>query len=158
MTRNGDFDSAHVYSDSAGFYLRFTDKGTYTLSFSKEGYHTKNIANFNVSDYLKKYPLDVELCPIGMNTITQGAHELQNAITIIPSGRGVKIAGKYLERNGKAGIYNTRGKLITMLPVSSGAIVWDGTDNNGTNAGNGCYLVKLMNTTKRVSKSFILQR
>jgi len=158
MTRNGDFDNAEVYTDSAGFYCRFTTKGNYTLTFSHPDYQSRTFSNFSVDDYTKKYPLDVELWPIGTNSNNNLDYD-KNSVTITPYKNGFRINSRNTGINVKAGIYSINGKLIRMLPVAAGAeIVWDGTDTSGRLSGNGCYIVSVLAGDQKVSQSFIINR
>jgi hypothetical protein len=158
MTRNDDFDNAEVYTDSAGFYCRFTTKGNYTLTFSHPDYQSRSFSNFSITDYTKKYPLDVELWPIGTNT-SNSLDYLKNSVTISPYRKGIKINSLKIGRNVAIGIYTINGKLVKMLPISTGAeVVWDGSDNSGRVIGNGCYIVTIAAGKQKVSQSFILSR
>jgi len=159
MGHNEDFDNSEVFTDSLGFYLRFSKKGTFTLSFSATGYKTKTFANFAITDYTKKYPLDVELCPLNVNTTTQSSNPLKDAITVIPQRNGIRITAGALRQNAEVGIYAISGKLVRTLRVDKSAqAIWDGTSNMGETVQNGCYAVKIRNNNATISRSFILNR
>lgn len=155
MTRNGDFDNAHVYSDSLGFYLRFTKKGTFTLTFSHPDYQPKTISNFRVNDYSKKYVLNVELDPL---TAIDNKVDLQKqSFSFVPNHKGVKITfNKGLPKNAQVGIYNMNGKLLRVLPVTGSSCMWDKKATNGTPVSKGCYIAKMKAGDQSYSKNFIL--
>ncbi|HRY32250.1 MAG TPA: M14 family zinc carboxypeptidase [Bacteroidales bacterium] len=65
-----DIDSAHVYSSlPAGNYHRYLNPGSWTLTFSAAGYHTKTISGVTVSNDSVSI-LNIALRPIG--TTLQG--------------------------------------------------------------------------------------
>ena len=157
MERNGDFDNAHVFTDSAGFYIRFTDKGTYTLTFSHPNYRTKAITGFRVEDWERKYPLNVELCPINVAVSTTPETKIQ-VITCIPYQKGIRFSF-----NGnttallKADIYSINGIKVRTVPFKSNNAVWDGRDEAGNTAANGCYIVKIAGGNQRYVTNFIVK-
>lgn len=58
-----DFDNSYIYSSlPAGNYHRLIKEGTYDLTFTAEGYHSKTISNVSIADY-EKIVLDVQLVP-----------------------------------------------------------------------------------------------
>ncbi len=154
MTRTGDFDNNDVFTDSLGFYLRFTDNGNYTLTFSHEDYVTKEIPNFKMDDYNKKYELNVKLWPVDPTGISNTASSGKNNIKITPYKNGIKINSGELGDNIKIGIYTIGGKLVKMLPVST--VLWNGKDNAGSNVNNGCYVVRIDTDNQIYLHNFIL--
>ncbi len=156
MTRNGDYDNAEVFSDSAGFYCRFTSKGNYTLTFSADGYKTKEFKGFEIDDYGKKYPLDVQLCPPVSILDGLGADNIQ--ISVIPSNRGIKISYDKFSNGSNVEIFTVTGKLVKVLPVHNKKIIWDGMDDNYRKMSSGCYLIRMNAGNKVLTKSFTLNR
>jgi hypothetical protein len=157
MTRNGDFDNSDVYTDSAGFYLRFTDEGTFTLTFSHPDYVTKTIQNFAMDDFDKKYELNVKLWP--KNVATDYTFDLEKVgISLIPFQKGIRVHfNKNLPANSNVGIYNVKGTLLRLLPVTTNSIVWDGKDNTGKNVGKGCYVIRINTANQNYVRNFILR-
>lgn len=157
MTRTGDFDNNDVFTDSLGFYLRFTDKGDFTLTFSHDDYETKTYENFKVEDYTKKYELNVKLWPVNPTGINNNVNFIKNIIRITRYKNGIKINSGKLGNNVDIGIYTINGKLVKMLPVSTASdILWDGKDNAGRNVSNGFYIVKINTGSQSYLKNFIL--
>ena len=158
MTRNGDFDNSDVFTDSLGFYCRFTDEGTYTLTFSHEDYVTKEIPNFTMGDYNEKYELNVKLWPlnVGINSTVDLKNQI---ITVLPCKKGIRVSfSKKIPSNAQVGIYSIKGKLLRLLPIAVKSIVWDGKDSAGRNASNGCYIVRINKGNQSYAKNFILRR
>ena len=159
MTRNSDFDNVEVYSDSLGFYHRFTVKGTYTLTYSHEDYVSKDISNFNYSSYEDLYELNVKLWPKNVGTITNNTSFTKNAVKITPCKKGIRINIGKSGNDAKIGIYNVSGKLVKSLSVSTASdIFWNGMDSRGKTMGNGCYFVRIANKKQKISQGFILNR
>jgi hypothetical protein len=156
MTRNNDFDNAEVFSDSLGFYCRYTSKGNYTLTFSADGYKTKEFRNFEIDDYGKKYPLDVELCP--PVSIINGLTTDNIQVSVIPSNRGIRIACDQFNSDSKVEIYNLTGKLVKVLPVYKKEVIWNGMNNRHQNMNNGCYICRVIIDNKALTKNFTLNR
>ena len=158
MTRTGDYDNNDVFTDSAGFYLRFTDKGNFTLTFSHDDYHTKTYKNFNMDDYNKKYELNVKLWPLNVD-INNTSNLEKHDISFIPFQRGVKFSfNKTLADNIKVGIYNINGKLLRLLSVKTNSIIWDGKDSAGKMVSNGCYVVRVNTGNQSYIKNFIMRQ
>ena len=62
ITANGyDRDSANVYTDSTGFYVRFINPGTYSITFLHPDYLPRTIDSVTIDDFNSKYDLTVEL-------------------------------------------------------------------------------------------------
>ena len=159
ISRDGDKEYAKVHTDSLGFYLRFTVKGTFTLTFSHDEYETKEIKSFTVDDYEKKYPLDVKLWPKNPTGIATDLDYIKNTFTITPYRKGIRINNNKLSRNANIGIYSMDGKLVSPVPVSNASnIIWDGIDRNGRFVSNGCYIIRIINNNQKLSRSFILHR
>ncbi len=155
ISRNGDISNGTVLTDSCGRYVKYMNKGTYTLTFEKDGYQTKTISNFNIAAYDERYDLNVRLWN-GIN-IGKDPISLINRIKIMPFRRGIKIFN--IGKNIVMGIYNLNGCLIQRLSLPNASnVVWDGSDKNGRSLRNGCYILKVKSNNKEISKSFILNR
>jgi hypothetical protein len=155
MTREGDFDNAHVYSDSLGFYLRFTETGTFDITFSHPDYNSKTFNNYDVERYDKKYVLNVELDPLVK--IDHPTNLKKQGISFIPYKNGMKISiNKPLSNNCRVGIYNLKGTLLRVLPITAKTTIWDGKDEAGIKVGNGYYIARIKLGDQIFSENFIL--
>lgn len=157
MTRNGDFDNADVLTDSLGYYCRFADAGTYTLTYSADGYRTKTFSNYVVSDYTRKYELNVQL--VRLTHVSNSMLFERTVASVQPFRTGVRI----ILNNGmpgslRIGIYNVKGTMVNLLSSrpSSNSLWWDGTDNAGIRVSNGYYVVKI--NGNNTGTPFILSR
>lgn len=159
ISRDGDKEYAKMHTDSLGFYIRLTDKGTFTLTFSHDEYETKVIESFTVDDYEKKYPLDVKLWPKNPTGIATDLDYIKNTFTITAYRKGIRINNNKLNRNANIGIYSMSGKLVSPVLVSNASnIIWDGMDKKGRLVNNGCYIIRIINNNQKLSHSFILHR
>ncbi len=154
---NHDFDNAAVFTDSAGYYLRFIEKGTYSFTFSHPDYHSKTVDSITIDDYSKKYELDVEL---EISTGIENTISLSNLlISIIPVSSGVKIMfNRKLDDIVNVSIYDLGGKKIGSIPAVKKSVVWDGRDDNNNIVSNGCYLLQLQAGGKKYCRSFMFLR
>lgn len=153
-----DYDSADVHTDSSGFYLRFIEKGTYSLTFSHPDYYPKTIDSIVIDDYSKKYELNVEL---ERHTEIENTPELpQQLISINPNGGRVQIVFcKKLHGEVKVSIYDITGKRIKMLSASNlECLTWNGLDNNGNTVSNGCYVICVETEQNVIAKRFLFSR
>ncbi len=154
ISRNGDLVNGTSLSDSCGRYVKYMDKGVYTLTFKHKDYHTREI-EFDNSSYEERYDLMVKLQPLvtGINLDVSFGN---NLMKITPYNKGVFITGPI---NARIGIYSINGRMIAQLPVSNRSRVqWDGKDAHGRVAGNGCYVAKVEGGNEKLSQSFILNR
>jgi hypothetical protein len=152
-----DFDSAYTYADSAGFYLRFILQGSWNLTFSAPGYISKTIA-ITVSSYGVKYPLDVELDPIG-TAVSDRVFLPVHISKIVPYGNGIRIDFGSAPASARVCIYSMDGSLVRQLTAASvSSILWDGTDGCGRFVRNGCYVIKATSAAGKMLKSFIMNR
>ncbi len=159
ISRNGDLPNGTVLTDSAGRYVKYMNIGTYTLTFEHEDYVTKEINNFQISSYDKRYNLFVQLWPENPTGITNNGSALKNVFTVIPCKNGVRINCKKVSRDATIGIYSLKGKTIKTIPLNGWAsVTWDGVDNKGRPVSNGCYIVKVINNKQKYSTSFIFNR
>lgn len=59
-------------------------------------------------------------------------------------------------------IYNIQGQIVRKIPVtiqnSNNVLVWDNSNNSGSYAANGCYILRLTYAGKAITKNFILQK
>jgi len=146
VTRDGDIDSAEVYTDSAGAYCRFVQTGTYTLTFSHPDYNTKTISGFTIDNYLKKYELNIQLSPLLVNNKNSISHT-NSDISIVQSENKISITlRKITGTDIQIGIYDIKGKLINEFnpgSASTTTVIWDKKDVRGNPVCNGCYIIKL---------------
>lgn len=152
-----DYDSAAIFTDSAGFYLRFINTGTYSFTFSHPGYHSKNVDSITIDDYSKKYELNVEL--ESSSGIENTVNLSRQFISVIPFGKGVKIVfSRRLNGNAKVDIYDIGGKRIRSIPAAKESVVWDGRDYTGCVVSNGCYIVQVQSGSKKYYRSSMFLR
>ncbi len=159
ISRNGDIPNGTVLTDSAGRYVKYMNKGTYTITFKHDDYVTKEVSNFTMSSYEERYNMDVKLWPLDPTNTMNKDVSVTKAFTVIPYKHGVRINLKKINRDAAVGIYGLTGKLIKTIPVQerSGAI-WDGLDSKGRSVGNGCYIVKVLTDKRKYTASFIFNR
>jgi len=159
FVKSVDADSSFTYSKVPhGDYYRPIIAGTYTLEFSRAGYYPKTVSNIVVQND-KATVVDVELDSIGT-----GIHFTGNlsgaAIGIMPYNRGVRIVLSNPEtQNNNIQILDITGKTIkNIVATNSKEILWNGINNNGQIAANGCYIVKIGAGKQALSRSFVLSR
>ncbi len=152
-----DYDSAAVFTDSAGYYLRFIEKGTYSFTFSRQGYNPKTIENITIDVYHDKYEHNVELK--SSTGIENALSKPEQSISVKPGCDGVTIAfNRQLNDNTKIHIYDIEGKRIRSIPAVQKSVVWDGRDDNNKVVSNGCYIVQLQAGDKKYSGNFMFIR
>ncbi len=152
-----DYDSAAVFTDSAGYYLRFIEKGTYSFTFSRQGYNPETIENITIDNYDDKYEHNVELK--SSTNIENALSKLKQSVSVKPGCDGVTIVfNRKLNDNTKVHIYNIKGKEIRSIPALNKHIVWDGKDNCNNDVCNGCYIVQVVTSGKNFYTSFVLSR
>ncbi len=59
-------------------------------------------------------------------------------------------------------IYSVRGQVVRSIPVtirnSSNVLIWNSSNNSGSYAANGCYILRLTYAGKSITRNFILQK
>ena len=152
-----EYERCCVYSDSAGFYLRFTIKGTWDLTFSHDDYITKTISNITVDDYSEMIELDVQLVP-KVVSIKNGLFS-DKPIIINSCPKGVRISCGNYPGNMQVNIIDLNGRLIrTIATDKQDIIVWNGIDNNNKPVSDGCYIVQVQAGNKKYYRSFMFLR
>ena len=151
-----DYDSAAIFTDSAGFYLRFINTGTYSFMFSHPDYQDTTI-NVSLNNYDDKIILNVELnSTVGIKNTTDLDKQL---ISVVPVRKGVNIElSKELSDKAKVGIYNIGGKKVKSFPASKKSLTWNGSDDNGYKVSNGCYIVRVQAGDIKYCRSFMFFR
>ena len=154
---NHDYDSAAIFTDSAGFYLRFIEKGTYSFTFTHPGYYSKTVDSVTIDDYSKKYELNVEL---ERSSGIENTIGLSNQfISVFTARNCVRIMfDEELSDNARAGIYNIGGKKIKSFPAIKKSLTWDGRDDTGCVVSNGCYIVQVQAGDKKYCRSVMFFR
>ena len=149
-----DYDSAANFTDSAGFYLRFIEKGTYSFTFSHPDYHSKTIDNITIDDYSKKYELDVEL--ERSSSIKTVFSKYNRFVSVVPVSNGFKIMlNRKFDGTINIHIYDIGGKRISSIPAAKGGVVWGGRDDNNNVVSNGYYIVQVQSGDKKYYRSFM---
>ena len=158
---NHDKDSSWIHSNTPhGDYYRLIYQGSYTLTFSSEGYYSKTVPNVNVQNKTATI-LNVKLMPIntGNNISVQTS---EDNFSITPYNNGINIIINSDNGDCKAAIYGINGKLIKTLTPSStsqkNSIVWSGLDNKGRPVGSGCYIIQIYVSGKKYSRQFIISQ
>jgi hypothetical protein len=151
-----DFDSAWTYTDSAGFYLRYIQKGTWNLTFSKTGYTSKTVA-VSVTDYAQKYPLDVELDPI--TPVSANAMPLERGFKVSPSPSGVLLINNDPQRTITVAIHAMNGSLVDRLSLKPRhKTVWPGVRPEKVTAQRGCYVAIVSGSAGEYATRIVLNR
>jgi hypothetical protein len=148
-----DRDSANVYTDSTGFYVRFIDTGTYSFTFSHPDYYPKTVDNVAINSFNEKYELNVEIDRI---TITiNGYKAAKQNISICQTNSGFKILfNEKLDEIVKISIYTIHGKLVKSFDAYAGkCIVWN---NINTDVPDGCYIIRLESSKPTLSEKIVL--
>ena len=141
-----------------GDFWRPIYSGTYNVEFSCDGYQSYTEKNVLVKNN-EATVLNIKLSPdrTGINN----NHKIHNAdITIAPyNSKFVKITFSMNPGNIKAAIFDISGKLIkSIYSKGSADIIWDGFDETGSEAANGCYVLKLSSSGNTLTKNFVLSR
>jgi hypothetical protein len=147
-----DYDNAEVNTDSVGFYLRFIEKGIYSLTFSHPDYYPKTIDSIVIDDYSKKYPLDVELDRI--TEIKNKPQRTDRLISIHRTDNRIKIVfEERLTEHINAGIYTVQGRLVHSFNIKAG----EGVVGKSINIGlpGGCYFIRFIYRGNPVSERFV---
>jgi len=153
FVNNRDADSSHVYAQTGGDYYRPINAGTYSLTFSANGYQPKTITGVAVQNK-KATILNVKLYnPSGISNGSSSGNRPR--ISILPNNKGVTLSLNDAGAVKTAGIYSMDGRLVKQLPAGQKSISWDGTNNAGRKTGNGCYLVRIATATKTITESFV---
>lgn len=151
-----DFDSAWTYTDSAGFYVRFIQTGNWTMTFSKPGYTSKTVT-ISVTDYAKKYPVDVELDPV--TSIANAAIPLERRFTALRSRSGMFFVNGDPVRTVTVAISAMDGSLVKKISLASGAkVAWPGSDGAGTTVRDGCYIATITGASGAFATRIVLNR
>ncbi|MBN2036204.1 MAG: carboxypeptidase regulatory-like domain-containing protein [Chitinispirillaceae bacterium] len=152
-----DRDSAWVYTDSAGFYLRFIDKGSWTLTFSRQGYTSKSV-NVTVDDLAKKYPIDVELDPVSLLSTT--ALPMHRSFKLSPLMSGILLSNSTGAPEATVSIFTMRGELCDRITLCSGqSEIWRGRSGaSSAPAGSTCYIARVSGKNGTVSQRFMVNR
>ena len=152
-----EYERFSAYSDSGGFYLRYTIKGTWDLTFSHDDYITKTISNITVDDYNEMIELDVQLVP-KVVSILNGSLTTK-PIIVTPCHNGIRISCANYYGNMQIDIIDLNGRLIKRLAAHKpGIIVWNGFDNNNKQVSEGCYIVQVRAGDKKYCRSFMFFR
>ncbi len=155
ISRDGDLVQGTSLTDSTGRYVKYMNKGNYTLTFEHDSFVTQEI-EYSITSYTERYNLYVKLWPKNPTGINLDVSFGNNLMRITPYNRGVFINGPV---NARIGIYSVNGRMIAQLPVSNRTrTLWDGKDAHGRLAGNGCYVAKVEGGNQKLSQSFILNR
>ena len=142
---NHDTLNSHVYSHLPhGDYYRPIYAGTYDVTFSCDGYHSKTFTDVYVENN-RATILNVELSDIPINitskikSISGISIDIRKNVILIksdfPLGNDLKIE-----------IYDLAGRKVIELPVTSNKINWN------KNMNNGIYIVRLVG--KDINKQF----
>jgi hypothetical protein len=151
-----DFDSAWTYTDSAGFYLRYIQKGAWNLTFSKPGFTSKTVA-LTVADYALKYPLDVELDPV--TSVSDIAIPLERSFKVLPSLSGVLLINSDPIRTIKVALHAMDGALVDQMILKPGSkAVWPGIRSAQRATRRGCYVAKLTGGAGVYATRMVLNR
>jgi hypothetical protein len=148
-----DYDSAEVNTDSAGFYLRFIERGKYTFTFSHPDYYPVTTDSIWINDYNEKHEVNIEL-----DRITEITSRLQKAdqfISIHQTNNRIKIVFK--ERSAEyvnAGIYTVHGRLVHSFSIKAG----EGVVGKIINIGlpGGCYFIRFEYRGNILSEKIVL--
>jgi hypothetical protein len=100
-----EFERFCAYTDSGGFYLRHTVKGTWDLTFSRDDYITKTVSNITLDDYEEKIKLDVQLVPKG--------------VSIKKPVNGPCLSVNSLKNIKSIEIYDLMGRKVKTLPANA---------------------------------------
>ncbi|MFO8055383.1 MAG: M14 family zinc carboxypeptidase [Bacteroidales bacterium] len=113
-----DADSTHIYSRAQdGYYHRWFDAGSYTLSFSKPGYKTGKIP-LTMANY-QHQPLNVELVPL--SSISCSVHQQNIKVYPNPVQRNlcVQLPAEINNKNLRIRVMDMKGKVYRDKKISA---------------------------------------
>ncbi len=156
-----DKDSSYVYAHLPhGDFYRPILEGTYSVTFSAEGYYPKTISDVEVVNN-KATVLDVRLRKIPTNVVSNSFSTPNFSINVYSST--VKIAYSIEKRcNVRITLFDLAGRLVKIFKKQSfpgeHTIVWNGLDDTGNAVSNGGYIVRIDYGTETLAQRFILSR
>lgn len=155
FVENHDKENSHVFSNLPhGDFYRPIAAGTYTVTFSADGYDPVTISDVKVENE-KATVLDVKM---GDSThIAQNIQKGNAAISIMNVKEGLKIDLGTADAPCVVRIYDVKGNLLTTA-TKANSFIWNGTNHTGMPVGNGYYIVKVLHNGNTFTKSFIFTK
>jgi len=154
-----DEENTYTYTEKEhGDFWRPINKGTYTLKITADDYLMKTIEDVSVEND-KATVLDIKLDPATPINHEIGELVHSASLKIMPAVNGQVTISHALAGNTGIALYDLSGRQVRSFDCSpKSSVVWDGRDLSGNPVGNGCYLIRLTNSNKSMTKSFILSR
>jgi carboxypeptidase D len=151
-----DFDSAWTYTDSAGFYVRFIQTGSWNLTFSKPGFASKTVP-VSVTDYEQKYPLNVELEPV--LPVAPASVPPERRFMARPSASGIMFVNNDPVRTVTVAVYTMNGSRVADVSLAAGTTAeWPEGNGAAMSAGKGCYIARVTGESGEFTARFMLNR
>ncbi len=142
-----DLDESYVTTNNQGYYYRPIKAGTYSLTFSAEGYENKSITNQSIADFESKN-IDVQLTALGTGLQT----DLDTKIIISNPISNHQLKIKSAEIIEQIQIFNINGQLILQKEVQSSEF-----HLNLSFCQSGIYILKVkFKGQKQAHKRFII--
>lgn len=157
--KSHDNEQSYVFSEKPhGDFWRPILAGTYEVEFTCNGYQSHTEKNVSVKND-EATVLNIKLWPDG--TGINYDQKINNAdIIITPYTREfVKITFSVNPGNIKAGVFDISGRLIRSLYTKGNTcILWDGSDDSGSQVPNGCYVLRVSGGGNTMTKNFVVSR
>lgn len=161
FVENHDIDSSIVYSFLPfGDFYRPIFKGTYSVTFSANGYVPKTITDIQVENNIATV-LDVKLVR-GMSGISVCKRATPEIKICLRSGSVAFVWDADRQSSARVSLFDASGRLIRELSRNAGdgqpAVIWDGLDNTGKPVPSGCYTIQVRYKDKNSAQRFVLSR
>jgi len=161
LINNHDKDSSWIFSHVPhGDYYRPIIKGTYSITFSANGYISKTISDVAVENNTATV-LDLKLKPMLVGIDKHAENGVPEIIVTQYNGL-IKISCDNLNRNTHIAIYDIQGRLIknirTEADIGKRTVFWEGVDNRGVAVSCGCYLACCRTGEGETAQRFIFSR
>ncbi len=161
FVENHDRDSSHVYSHVPyGDYYRPIFEGTYTVTYSADGYIPKTISGIGVQNN-NATVVDVKLSN-STGILNSPGKKIDKISVKNHKNQIIFQFGVKTDAGVSASIFDVSGRLIKRLDtgagVGKGKFVWNGLDNNGNPVSKGCYFLHVTCADDSIVKRFMVLR
>ncbi len=142
---NHDKDSSQVYTNDNGYYFRPILNGTYSVTFSKDGYHSKTM-EISIGDVLTEN--NVELSPINTSLTETLSPQIQ--IYPLPARNIINVQSN---QNLRYEIFDLNARI-----TDKGVINTPLTTIDIQNLQSGSYIIKMYNNKQEIITRKIIKQ